>query len=582
MELLAEHAHGKGLELAYQLAEEVPPCVVGDPVRLRQVITNLVGNAIKFTHSGEVVIRVQSAAPAKVPGQAWLRFSVTDTGIGISDSACRRLFEPFSQADSSTTRRYGGTGLGLAICKQLVEMMGGEIGVNSTPGEGSEFWFTLELPIAEAAGHADSPVKEGLAGLRLLIVDDNKTNRRILEHYAAAARLAVNSAGDGVEALEELRRAARQRQPYHLALVDFKMPKMNGLELTRAAKADPLTADTRIVVLSSVAGGRDGEALREAGAMEYLTKPVHRIELYHALARAMQISGADIDTLSGHAFSAPFLRFHGCVLVAEDNPVNQQVACAMLEDLGCTVRIVGNGREVLSELERARPDLVLMDCQMPVLDGFEATRLIRSHEAAARIDGKLDSRLPVVALTANAMEGDRQRCIECGMDDYLTKPLTRERLAGALARWLPAREDTGPAAGTGGTAQSSGAATAARLTAPAASVLDSAALDRIRALQRNGAPALLRKVIGLYLADSRGLLDALRHAASASDAQGLRQAAHTLKSSSASLGATQLAEHCKSLEAAARSGVLDDAAELVQRIETEHRVVCVMLEKEAA
>jgi PAS domain S-box-containing protein len=578
LELLAEHAHRKGLELAYQLAEEVPPCVVGDAMRLRQVLTNLVGNAIKFTSSGEVVIRVESAPGPAPENRARVRFSVTDTGIGIAQHARARLFEAFSQADSSTTRRYGGTGLGLAISRQLVQMMGGEIGVESVPGKGSEFWFILELPLAPSDGRDARLAREGLAGRRLLIVDDSATNRRILEHYAADARLEVMSAADGAEGLAELRRAARQGQPYDLAVVDYKMPSMDGLEMTRAAMADSLTAGTRIVVLSSVATGREAVALHEAGAVEQLMKPVHRIELYRALARALHIAQDAAVSLSGKAGRARSLRFNARVLVAEDNPVNQQVACAMLEDLGCTVRLVNNGCEAISSLEGSRPDLALMDCQMPELDGFEATRAIRAAE-----NGK--TRLPIIALTANAMEGDRERCIACGMDDYLAKPFSREQLAAMLERWLPAREGAGPAAASDGSVHPADAAAApgsAATDAPAASMLDPTALDRIRALQRDGSPPLLRKVIGLYLSDSQGLLDTLRRAASTSDAHGLRQAAHTLKSSSASLGAMQLAEHCKALEAAARKGALEDTGELVGRIETEHRAVCAVLQDEMA
>jgi PAS domain S-box-containing protein len=566
VELLAEHAHRKRLEFAYDLAEGTPVRVVGDPVRLRQVLTNLAGNAIKFTASGEVLIRVEAVVAPAAPAKAALRFSVTDTGVGIPETEQARLFQPFSQADGSTTRRFGGTGLGLAISKQLVEMMGGAIGVQSTPGQGSEFWFTLELPLGAADGEPAPPTQEGLAGLRVLVVDDNATNRRILEHYASSAGMAVASAADGVEALMALRRAARQDRAYHVAITDLHMPNMNGLELARAVKADPLIAGVKLIVLSSVTSTGDAAGLRAAGAVEHLCKPVHRVELYRALGRVMNVSGAVVEPLTaGGRYGPPQLS--GRVLVVEDNPVNQEVAAAMLEDLGCTVLLASNGREALREIERERPDLVLMDCQMPEMDGFEATRSIRAGEACAG-----GARLPIVALTANAMQSDRTRCLEAGMDDYLSKPFTREQLAEALERRLPGR----------GAVEAAPAAPAPEPRPRPAEVLDTAALDRIRALQRSDGPALLRKVIDLYLADSRELLDSLRLAASTADAPGLQRAAHTLKSSSANVGAMGLAERCKELETAARNGAIAGAGEIVHVIESEHRSVCAALEDAAA
>ncbi|MBI2227322.1 MAG: response regulator, partial [Betaproteobacteria bacterium] len=298
VELLADHAHRKGLELVYDFADDAAASVIGDPVRLRQIVTNLLSNAIKFTAAGEVVVRIESVAQGcGAPERTRLRFSVTDHGVGISQEAQRNLFQPFSQADTSTTRRFGGTGLGLAICKQLVDMMGGEIGVNSPPGAGSQFWFTLDLPLGPA--RAESRSEAGLAGLRVLIVDDNPTNRRILEHYAATANMAVNSAGDGVEALAALRQAARQDRPYHLVVTDMKMPRMDGLELTHAIKADALTRSVRVLMLSSVASLGETSEARTAGAAECLSKPVRRAELYHALARAMHISIGSMDPASG-------------------------------------------------------------------------------------------------------------------------------------------------------------------------------------------------------------------------------------------------------------------------------------------
>ena len=438
VELLADHARRKGLELAYHVGADTPSHVVGDPVRLRQILANLLGNAIKFTAHGEVVLRVERA-PASADGPVRLRFVVADTGPGIAPEVRARLFREFSQADSSTTRRYGGTGLGLAICKQLVELMGGEIGVDSTQGKGSAFWFAIELPLSEQGGRDHAAVATSLAGLRVLIVDDNATNRLIVERHAADAKLAVMSAANGEQGLAELRRGARQGKPFDLAVVDYKMPGMNGLEMIRAAKADPLTAATRMIALSSVTDGSEAAALREAGTVECLSKPVHRVELLHAIARAMCVAATSLPASARSTRGEdPGVRAGARVLLVEDNPVNQQVACAMLEDLGCMAEIAHDGREALERLANGRPHLVLMDCQMPELDGFEATRRFRATEAAG-------SRLPIVALTANAMEGDRERCLAAGMDDYLSKPFSREQLATTLRRWLPADADTADA-----------------------------------------------------------------------------------------------------------------------------------------
>ncbi|MBI2293909.1 MAG: response regulator [Betaproteobacteria bacterium] len=580
VELLADHAHRKGLELVYDFADDAAASVIGDPVRLRQIVTNLLSNAIKFTAAGEVVVRIESVAQGcGAPERTRLRFSVTDHGVGISQEAQRNLFQPFSQADTSTTRRFGGTGLGLAICKQLVDMMGGEIGVNSPPGAGSQFWFTLDLPLGPA--RAESRSEAGLAGLRVLIVDDNPTNRRILEHYAATANMAVNSAGDGVEALAALRQAARQDRPYHLVVTDMKMPRMDGLELTHAIKADALTRSVRVLMLSSVASLGETSEARTAGAAECLSKPVRRAELYHALARAMHISIGSMDPASGTSAAVARPQFTARVLLVEDNPVNQEVALAMLEDLGCTARVANDGREAVSAFALERPDLVLMDCQMPEIDGFEATRLIRARErdcGGVPAEGSPSSRTPIIALTANAIDGDRERCLECGMDDYLSKPFSREQLSDALQRWLPAP----PAARADGASTAPALAPTQAAEPPAADAVDLSALHKIRALQREGAPNLVHKLVKLFISNSAKLVENMKQALSTADAPQLQRAAHTLKSSSAILGASRLAEYCKRLETSARNAALDGADELLSQIDREHRTVCSILDQQVA
>ncbi len=576
VELLAEHAHRKGLELACQIAEGLPSTVMGDPTRLRQILTNLLSNAIKFTLSGEVVLRIDSA-PCSVPGRAGVRFSVTDTGIGMDEETRRRLFTPFSQADNSTTRRFGGTGLGLAICRQLVEMMGGEIDVASVPGQGSEFWFTLELASGPAGSAARSDA--GLAGVRVLVADDNPTNRRILEHHAAAANMAVSSAANGLDALEVLRAAARQGRAYHALITDMKMPHMNGIELARAVQSDPTLQGTRMLLLSSAASLGETAQARAAGIAECLSKPVRRTELHLALARALQLArGSTRASMVGRDAPLASTRFSARVLLVEDNPVNQEVALAMLQDLGCTVQLADNGRAALSACAGLAPDVILMDCQMPEMDGFEATRRIRAQERDGS-EGRAPGRTAIIALTANAMTGDRDSCLACGMDDYLAKPFSREDLAAMLARWLPVR---GQPCGESLGARNAVQAASVPASDPEAEILDPAAIEHLRSLTRADGSSVLAKVIDLFMSDSARLVTAIRGAVDAADAAELARAAHTLKSSSANVGANRLAEHCRRLESSARKAELADADALLARIDHEQRLVCAALARQVA
>ena len=453
--LLANRAHEKGLELVGFTEPEVPTVLQGDPFRLRQILTNLVGNAIKFTPQGEVILRV--ALAEETDDGVRIRCEVTDTGIGMTPEEQQRLFQSFSQADSSTTRKYGGTGLGLAISRQLVGLMDGEIGVESAPGQGSMFWFTARLR-KQAAGASAIPVavQADLRSMRLLIVDDNATNRKILYRQATSWGMLADCAEDGPDALAMLRAAAGHGRPHDLAILDMHMPGMDGLELARTITADPALRSIRLVLLTS-GGLHQIDDVREMGIAMVLTKPVRQSYLYDHLATVMgAASGAapTVATIPAPAQvmtpSAPPLAPGAGprILLAEDNPINQTVALRMLQKLDYRAEVVANGREAVEAIAAVlgghvdRYAAVLMDCQMPEMDGFAATAAIRALEG----DGR---RTPIVAMTANALAGERERCLAAGMDDYIAKPVTLERLRAGLDRWaVPAAAEEAPAAGT--------------------------------------------------------------------------------------------------------------------------------------
>jgi PAS domain S-box-containing protein len=416
-EIVSASAHYKGLELILPARRSDAPLLRGDQGRVRQILLNLLSNAIKFTPAGEVVTTVEFEAAA--PGRVLARVSVTDTGIGIPLEAQRRLFQAFTQADASTTRRYGGTGLGLAISKRLVELMGGEIGVTSEPGEGATFWFTARFGAAAPAALPEP----AMAGKRVLVVDDNATNRRVLELQLERHGCAVRLAASGAEALEALAETAG-RTPFDAVLTDQAMPGMDGTTLTKTIRATGPWRGLPILLLGSQVESR--EAIRQAGVTEVLVKPVRETQLIRALRDAW--SGkrtAEVPVLLAEA-AAP--EGSGRVLVVEDNAVNQRVAALMLRKLGYSPEVVANGAEALTALELGRYQAILMDCQMPEMDGFEATREIRGRRWEA-------AQTPIIALTANAMRGEREKCLAAGMNDYLAKPLTLEALGEKLREW---------------------------------------------------------------------------------------------------------------------------------------------------
>jgi len=573
VDLFADRAQAKGLELIAHTGTTVPARVGGDAHRLRQILVNLVGNAIKFTEHGEVVVRC-AAEPAEegAPGAAsatTLRFEVSDTGIGITALQQERLFQAFAQADGSTTRRFGGTGLGLAIAKELARRMGGDIGVASTPGVGSTFWFTIRvaaLPqdVGSAAFGGD------LAGRRILIVEDNPTNRMILAEQAHDWGMAVTALPDALQALALLQRSAGGAQRFALAVVDMKMPRMNGLELVRAVRADPAIAPLPMVMLTSV--GREGDiaAARAAGVTAYLEKPIRKAQLFRALVEALAPEATGVRR--SQASPPPPPRFTGRVLLAEDNPVNQEVALGLIEALGMRADVVANGREVLARVASVNYDVVLMDCQMPELDGFAATAEIRRREA------ERGGHLPIVAVTAHALDGDREVCLAAGMDDYLAKPFTRAQLAAVLQRWLSE-------AGDGHAFAVAPIPPAAAVTASGVGVeratLNPQALAAIGRLSDQGA-ALVGRVIGAFLADTPARLALIRDAGRTGNAEALRKAAHALKSSCANVGAERLAAFAAELEAIGRSGAVAGSAALLERTDAEWPQVAALLEARVA
>ena len=549
VQLLAPRAHAKQIELACRIDEGLPHAVRGDPYRLRQVLTNLVGNALKFTTEGEVVVEVyQLEVPGETPR---LRVDVRDSGIGIDEATRERLFRPFAQADGSTTRRFGGTGLGLAISRSLVELMGGCIGVNSRAGEGSTFWF--ELPLTGATSMPAIPTPAGLKGRHVLVVDDNATNREIVLHHLQAGGMRCGAAVDGIDALAKMRVQLDQRDPYDMAVVDMKMPRMDGIELAKAVRADARLSATPLVLLTSLHSPAEVTRAREAGISAYLSKPVRRHELFRALA---QTTGEEVpDAVPSVQRHDADVTFKAHVLLAEDNGVNQVVARNMLKAMGCTFEIVPNGREALAAAQRTAFDLVLMDCQMPEMDGYDATRAIRSWEGTR--SGA--QRIPIVALTANALVGDAETCRAAGMDDHLAKPYTRKQLTKVLARWLP------PALVASTAPPAPPPPTAAPASGPDDSLLDAAALENIRALD-DGDGSVIVEVLQMYLDEAPGHLERLQSALERSDAADLGRVAHALKSASFNVGAMRLGEICRELEKLAKAGEISTAPKLVSAI----------------
>ncbi len=553
--MFGQLAAGRGLELAAQLLPQHQSLAVrGDPLRLRQVLTNLVGNAIKFTSEGEVIVRVRvndtGASNVRV------QLIVEDTGIGISPDKLEEIFERFAQADGSTTRKYGGTGLGLSISKHLVELMGGIITVESTPGLGSRFHIDLPMQRAEDAVSVGNPWPR-LDGVRVLVVDDSHTNLEILEVQLGSWDMRVTSVDMPEQGLAELLAATERGKPFDLAILDMNMPGMDGLQLGRAIQASPSLRGTRLIMLSSTYDAGNAEERRQAGILRSIPKPVRQSELFEVIRGVLAPSsdeGAALRSVLTPAGVVPLARLTGRVLLAEDNRVNQEVAKAMLTRLGLEFDLANNGEEAVARMARQSYEVVLMDCQMPVLDGYAASARIRDTESETR------RRTPIVALTANAMEGDRERCLAVGMDDYLAKPYTANQLEQVLRRWLP---DPLEAHGAQGDSKDTAAESAS-------TAIDFQVLEQFRELDPQGGTGLMRQIVDVFLQSSDQMVSQLQQAVAAGDAEALRQSAHSLKSSSANVGAQTLSELFRSLEGFGREGNFDAAEGLLDTMRLEY------------
>ena len=519
-DLVATAAHAKGVELTVFVADDVPRAVRGDRARVAQVLTNLLSNAVKFTPEGEVDVEARLEEGTETA----VRFTVRDTGIGIRPDLLERLFEPFTQADASTTREYGGSGLGLTISRQLVDLMGGRIEATSAPGRGSTFSFCIPFGPALADPVAPGPRPE-LRGLRILVVDDNATNLRILEAYVSSWGMRPTLVTSGRAALEAMEEGAERGEPFDVAILDFNMPRMDGVELAQRIAATPALRTTRLVMLGSSAAGHEGALA--AGVAELLTKPVRQSRLYDAIARAMQGEPPRQDPDEAPARPQDARPMAGAlILIAEDQDVNRLLVDRMLERRGHRRMAATTGLEVLDVLAHEDVDLVFMDCQMPELDGYEATRRIRAREEATGA-----ARVPIVAMTAHAMTGDRERCLACGMDDYLAKPLRADELDAVLARWLPPSGD-----GDDG---------------------DTIDEERFGELERDFPPEVVREVVGSFLNTTGELVDEIVAAARGGDAAAAAEVAHRLRGGCLAVGAGALTRACSALEELARNGATE-------------------------
>ncbi len=580
---MALRAHEKGIELICNADPEVPPSLRGDPGRLRQILTNLTGNAIKFTQKGEVVVTVEKCE--ETDADVLLKFSVRDTGIGIPKDKINLLFNKFTQVDASTTRKFGGTGLGLAISKELSQMMHGTIGVESQVGKGSTFWFTARFLKQEKPALSLPEPLSDLTGIRALIVDDNDTNREILTKRMTNWGMITDTAPDGETALNKLRHAQKQGRPFDVAVLDMQMPNMDGESLGKTIKADPELADTRLVMLTSLGARGHARHFEEIGFSGYLTKPVQHQELHAVLAN---VCATDLTTKDGKTNIPQIITRHSArertkpsitlqpnmfagvkarILLAEDNPTNQQVALSILKKLGLRADAVGNGKEAVEAMRTVPYDIILMDVQMPEMDGFAATRTIRNPKS-----GVTRPDVTIIAMTAHALEGDRENCLEVGMNDYVSKPITPQALAEVLQRWLPEKTEPEP-----GSQDDTPAHAHQHDLHPDASD----AFDRQAVLERTmGDEELLRTVLEVFLADMPKQIESLEQALNAGDINSSERIAHSIKGASANVGGKYVREVAWEMEKAGKSGDLEKARGCLAELKKNYENLARILKKE--
>ena len=545
VELFSGAAAEKGIELMCWTPPGKTISAIGDPLRLKQILVNLLGNALKFTQDGEVVVRYSllDAREQKLR----LRFEITDTGVGVQPENLSMIFKSFSQEDGSTSRRFGGTGLGLAICKQLVTMMGGEIGVDSEPGKGSRFWFTLSL---DKADHAWSSHRNSgrLANMKALVVDDNATNSEIVIAYLSALGVSAVSVSSGQDAMRRLNTAANV-SPFDVVLLDSDPGDFGGIEVATAIKSNPKLKNTKIVMMTAATTDLDEQGWRKAGVSDCLPKPIRQSTLYESLLMlTASLDGFKAREDANRSRTASPAKLVGRVLLAEDNPVNQAVAIGMLEKIGCDTVVAVNGNDAVEKLQSQHFDVVLMDCEMPVMDGFEATAAIRAGNFSR-------SDIPIIALTANAIEGDRERCLAAGMQGYLSKPVTVEKLHGTLSQWLQTEPDSR-------VEKKEKVMSEQRIDS-----IDAESLDSIRNLQGIGGDRMVRRVVDLYVSNSSMLMEDLRLGVSRRDPEAVRQGAHALKSSSQNVGACGLATLSQKLEELGRRGELTNSEQYMTELD---------------
>jgi len=545
--LLALRAQDKGLEFICAAAPDVPANLSGDPGRLRQVLLNLAGNAVKFTQRGEIAVR--ASVESETDAEVVLRFSVKDTGIGIPAAKQQLMFQKFTQADTSTTRQYGGTGLGLAISKQLAEMMGGEIGVVSEEGHGSEFWFTARFG-KQVGLERNVPPPVQIRGVHILVVDDSATNREILSAQLNAWGTRSEETSDGPQALLALARARDAGDPFAAVILDMQMPGMDGEHLARAIKSDETLAKTILVLMTSIGNRGDARHMADLGFAGYLVKPARQSDLFDCLAAVL--AGAAVaqpvrPIVTRHVIRE-MRRGSLRILLAEDNITNQQVALGILKKMGLHADAVANGAEAVTALEHVPYALVLMDVQMPTMDGIEATGHIRDPQSAVRNHG-----IPIIAMTAHAMQGDRERCLAAGMNDYVTKPVSPQALAEALARWLPGEDTARP---TDASAEPAAAAPAAAEPADADEP-ETVVFDRAGVVARlMDDEDLARTVVEGFLEDIPRQIEVLRRYLDTGDAEGATRQAHTIKGASANVGGEALRAVALEMEKAGQVGDL--------------------------
>ena len=553
-EMLSFSANQKGLEMTCQIAPGTPNLLRGDAGRLRQVLVNLVGNAIKFTHQGEVSISVTFEMEHE--RTATLRFTVRDTGIGFKQEKASALFEPFVQADGSNTRRYGGTGLGLTISKQLVTLMGGRIDVTSQEGKGSTFWFTAVFEKQLGKAVSSEGVHPSLQNAKVLVVDDNAANRSLVRQLLSSWGCSSEESADGNSALATLREAAKNSIPFQYALLDMSLPVLNGEELGRQIIDDPLLRNTALLLMTSFARQYDEERLKAHGFGAQVPKPIWGITLKEALlglAARNSVVGPDalapVDRISAKVRTAR-------ILLAEDNPTNQAVAGAMLERLGYVVDMVSNGAEAVRALKQAAYDIVLMDCEMPEMNGYEASRFIRERQTETR-----NPQIPIIAITADAMPGDREKCLKAGMSDYLAKPVELQKLSDVLTKWLDM-----PVA-----AEKERFSSTKRTEA----VFDQNAL----LIRLMGDKKLAALVVAGFLKDAPIQLRSLKNKLGEADAPVRELLAHTLKGAAATLSAEAVRAICAEIQTAAAANDMRRGLGLFPKLDEEFELLRTALEK---